>query len=213
MKVNQTTLIVTLSTLAFAASVGRAETIQLNDGTVMEGELSAPTEVVVRTAEGERRVPFALLSPEAQKAAWAKWSVASTKSETAAATAQPVAAPLTEEELAALANEVSLETWAQVASIGSFRDKAEKRGAGGLVVTKAFNALDENWPSVYSEKHVVGTLHQSGRGRLPARFQRVRLLRAGTQAQQPHGDRRPFAKLFYNKVGTLGLSTETLPHP
>ncbi|HEX8312742.1 MAG TPA: hypothetical protein VF614_15575, partial [Chthoniobacteraceae bacterium] len=156
MKVNHTTLIVTLSTLAFAASVGRAETIHLTDGTVLEGELSAPSEVVVKTAEGERRVAFSLLSPDAQKAAWAKWTVANTKADAAPAVAAATNAPLSEEELSGLASEVSLDTWAQVAAIGSFRDKPEKRGVGGLVVTKAFNALDENWTSVYPESNLVG---------------------------------------------------------
>jgi hypothetical protein len=111
MKVNHTTLIVTLSTLAFAASVGRAETIHLNDGTVLEGEISAPSEVVVKTAEGERRVAFSLLSPEAQKAAWAKWTVATTKSEASPAVAAAgSSAPLTEDDLAVLAAEVNLDT-------------------------------------------------------------------------------------------------------
>ena len=71
--------------------------------------------------------------------------------------AQPTkTSPVADEEIASLANDVNLEAWAHIASIGSFRDKPEKRGTGGLVVTKAFNAIEENWASVYSPKDVIG---------------------------------------------------------
>ena len=145
------TLIVSLSSWFFAASVPiRAEAIQLADRTVLNGELAPPAEVVVKTAAGERKVAFALLPLDLQKVYWAKAGEA--KADAQAQTAGPVS----DEELAGLSNEVNLEAWAHVASIGSFRDKPEKRGSGGLVVTKAFNAIEENWVSVYSPKDVVG---------------------------------------------------------
>ena len=144
-------LIVSLSSWLLAASVPvRAEAISLTDGTVLNGELAPPAEVVVKTAAGERKVAFALLPVDVQKVYWAKAGDA--KSETQPQTATPVS----DEEIASLSNEVNLEAWAHVASIGSFRDKPEKRGAGGLVVKKAFNAIEENWASVYSPKDAVG---------------------------------------------------------
>ena len=142
---NQDSLIVSLSSWLLAASLpARAEAIQLADGTVLNGQLGQPAQVVIKTAEGERTVPFGLLPAKLQKVYWAK------------ADDQKNAAALTDEELASLANEVNLEAWTHVASIGSFRDKPEKRGTGGLVVTKAFNAIEENWASVYSPKDAVG---------------------------------------------------------
>ena len=147
MKTKPTTLIVSLSTLALGSAFLSADTIRLNDGTTIEGQLRAPVEVTVQTATGDKKVAFALLPAELQKLYWAK----------AAESDEPVApGPVTDEELAALANDVNLETWVQVAGIGSFRDKAEKRGVGGLVTSKAFNALDETWVTVYSPKDPVG---------------------------------------------------------
>ena len=145
------TLIVSLSSWLLAASVPvRAEAIQLADGTVLNGELAPPAEVVVKTAAGERKVAFALLPLDLQKVYWAKAGEVKADAQT------QTAGPVSDEELASLSNEVNLEAWAHVASIGSFRDKPEKRGSGGLVVTKAFNAIEENWASVYSPKDVVG---------------------------------------------------------
>jgi hypothetical protein len=145
------TLIVSLSAIVFtSASAVRADAIRLTDGTVVEGELAAPTEVVINTATGPRKVAFALLPRELQRTYWAKAGEAAKDS-------APVAgASVSDEEIAALANEVNLEVWGQVTAIGSFRDKPEKRGTGGLVVTPAFNALEENWASVYSPKDTVG---------------------------------------------------------
>ncbi len=143
-------LIVSLSSWFLAASVPvRAEAISLADGTVLNGELAPPAEVVVKTAAGDRKVAFALLPVEVQKVYWAK--AGAVKAEP-----QPLTTPVSDEEIAALFNEVNLEAWAHVASIGSFRDKPEKRGTGGLVVTKAFNAIEENWASVYLPKDAVG---------------------------------------------------------
>ena len=147
----KTKLIVSLSSWLLAASLpARAEAIQLADGTVLNGQLSQPTEVAIKTADGERIVPFALLPAKLQKVYWAKADEAKTDARLNAPST------LTDEEIASLANEVNLEAWTHVASIGSFRDKPEKRGTGGLVVTKAFNAIEENWASVYSPKDAVG---------------------------------------------------------
>ena len=144
-------LIVSLSSWLLAASLPvRAEAIQLTDGTVLNGELTPPTEVIVKTATGEQKVAFALLPVDLQKVYWAKGVEVKSDAQTQAPT------PVSDEEIASLSNEVNLEAWAHVASIGSFRDKSEKRGTGGLVVTKAFNAIEENWASVYSPKDAVG---------------------------------------------------------
>ncbi len=151
MKSINSTLIVSLSSWFLVTSLpARADAIQLNDGTVLDGQLAPPAEVVIKTADGERKVAFALLPVDLQKVYWAKAQEA--KSDVQTTKTMPVA----DEEIASLANEVNLEAWAHVASIGSFRDKAEKRGTGGLVVTKAFNAIEENWASVYSPKDAVG---------------------------------------------------------
>lgn len=154
MKTITTSLAVALSALTFL-SAARADVIKLADGTVMEGTLSAPAVIVVKTAKGEERVPFSALAPEVQRLYWNKTAV--TAAPTAATPEPGVAGPVTDEELDQLANEVNLEAWTQISAIGSFRDKPEKRGAGGLVVTKAFNALEENWVSVYSPKDPVGS--------------------------------------------------------
>ena len=154
MKPINSILIVSLSSWFLAAAVPvRAEAIPLADGTVVNGELAPPAEVVVKTAAGERKVAFALLPVEVQKVYWAK--AGDVKSDAQPQTVMPVS----DDEIANLSNEVNLEAWAHVASIGSFRDKPEKRGTGGLVVMKAFNAIEENWASVYSPKDAVG---QSG---------------------------------------------------
>jgi|SRR5678815_3757669 hypothetical protein len=148
------TLIVSLSALVLtSATAVRAEAIRLADGTLLEGELAPPTEVTINTASGPRKVAFALLPRELQRTYWSKAGEATNDPTPVAGT------PVTDEEIAALANEVNLEVWGQVTAIGSFRDKPEKRGTGGLVVTPAFNALEENWASVYSPKDAVG---QSG---------------------------------------------------
>ena len=143
-----------LAALAAVFSLGTlsvfAEAIRLNDGTVLDGTPGVPTEVTIKTATGEKRIAFALLPVELQKTYWAK------AGEPAPVAAAPATALVGDDEIAALANEVNLETWAAVASIGSFRDKSEKRGSGGLVTTKAFNAIEENWPTVYSPKDPVG---------------------------------------------------------
>ena len=145
------TLIVSLSSWLIAASLpAHADAIQLADGTVLNGKLAPPAEVVIKTAEGERKVAFALLPAKLQKVYWAQADEAKNDAQPAATVA------VSDEEIVSLANEVNLEAWAHVASIGSFRDKAEKRGTGGLVVTKAFNAIEENWASVYSPKDAVG---------------------------------------------------------
>jgi hypothetical protein len=144
-------LIVAMFSLGTAATL--ADTIHLADGSTIDGELGAPAEITVKTPSGEKRVAFALLPPEVQKQYWRK---AAEDAARAAAAESSFNAPVTDEDLAALANEVNLDTWAQAAAIGSFRDKPEKRGQGGLVATKAFNAIEENWVSVYSPKDSVG---------------------------------------------------------
>ncbi len=130
-----------------------ADAIHLADGSILEGELGAAVEIAVKTASGEKRVPFALLSPDLQKQYWRKAAEEATLTAAAEAGSNT---PVTDEDLASLANEVSLETWVQAAAIGSFRDKAEKRGSGGLVTNKGFNAISENWVTVYSPKDPVG---------------------------------------------------------
>lgn len=149
MKTTTIALIVSLSPIAFGAAPLRAESIRLADGTMLEGKLGAPASVIVKTADGEQRVPFNLLPAEVQKLYWAGANGRNGSAN----------GPVADEELDALANEVSLETWTQIAAIGSFRDKPERRGAGGLVVVKAFNAIEENWASVYSPKDTVGAAH------------------------------------------------------
>lgn len=130
--------------LGMLVCVGNADQIRLSDGTVYEGELAAPVTVTIKTAEGEHTVPFAQLPPQLQAAYWRK-----------PASAAPVAGPVQNEEIAALAASVNLKTWSLVTAYGSFRDKPERRGTGGLVVTKAFNAIEENWPGVYSAGHAL----------------------------------------------------------
>ena len=139
----------TLAALTAVFSLGTlsviAEPIRLADGSLIDGTPGAPSEVTIKTATGEKRVAFALLPLDVQKLYWAR-----------AGDAARVMAAVSDEEIAALANDVNLETWATLAAIGSFRDKAERRGAGGLVVAKAFNAIEENWPTIYSPKDPVG---------------------------------------------------------
>lgn len=163
------TLIVSLSSWLITATLpARAEAIQLNDGTVLNGQLAPPAEVVIKTADGERKVAFALLPVDVQKVYWAK-------AEEAKSDGQPMkTTPVADEEIASLANEVNLEAWASVASIGSFRDKPEKRGTGGLVVTKAFNAIEENWASVYKDKDVVGQARDWSAALVKARAMQAR---------------------------------------
>jgi hypothetical protein len=64
--------------------------------------------------------------------------------------------PVKDEDLAALANEVNLDTWVQAAALASFQDQPDKRDASGAVTTKAANAIEENWVAVYSPKDAVG---------------------------------------------------------
>jgi hypothetical protein len=143
----QTTKITTLVVLlGMLARVATAERIRLNDGTTYEGELGAPVAVTIQTATGAVQVPFASLAPETQRLYWQK------KPEPAAAAA---AGPITNDDLAALSVSVHLKTWAQITAFGSFRDKPEKRGVGGLIVTKAWNAIEENWAGVYAEGHAL----------------------------------------------------------
>ncbi len=133
-------LVVLLGTMAVTA---QADQIRLIDGTTYEGELGAPEVVNVQTATGAVKVPFASLPAELQRLYWQK-------------NAEPAATgPLTNDDLAALSASVHLKTWAQVTAFGSFRDKPEKRGSGGLVVTKAWNAIEENWMGVYPAGHAL----------------------------------------------------------
>ncbi len=135
-----------------------AEVFKLTDGTFLAGTLGAPSEVTIKTNAGERKVAFALLPPEVQRRYVPQAEARlEPKTEAPAATEPAALAPVTDAEIETLANEVSLEAWTQAASIGSFRDKPEKRGPGGLVVTKAFNAIEENWVTIYSPKDAVGT--------------------------------------------------------
>lgn len=129
--------------LGVMALTAQADIIRLNDGTTYDGELGAPEVVNVQTASGPVKVRFAALPPELQKQYWQK-------------NLEPVeAGPLSIEDLATLSASVHLKTWAQVTSFGSFRDKPEKRGAGGLIVTKAWNAIEENWAGVYPPGHAL----------------------------------------------------------
>lgn len=135
-----------------------AEVFKLADGTFLAGTLGVPSEVTIKTNAGERKVAFALLPPEVQRRYVPQAEVkVEPKSAAPAVAESAAAAPVTDAEIDTLANEVSLEAWTQAASIGSFRDKPEKRGPGGLVVTKAFNAIEENWVTIYSPKDAVGT--------------------------------------------------------
>lgn len=134
----------------------QAEVIRLGDGTVLNGQIAEPVEVTIRTADGDRKVPFTLLPADLQKAFAAKIAGLKVAADAKVVPAPAALAAVTDEEIVALASEVSLATWEKVASISSFRDKPEKRGTGGLVVTPAFNALTENWVSVYSPKDPVG---------------------------------------------------------
>lgn len=138
-----TTLVVLLGTMA---QVATAERIRLNDGTTYEGELGPPATVTIQTATGAVQVPFASLAPETQRLYWQK------KPDTAP---PAVAGPITNDDLAALSASVHLKTWSQITAFGSFRDKPEKRGAGGLIVTKAWNAIEENWAGVYAQGHAL----------------------------------------------------------
>ncbi len=133
-----------------------ADVIRLADGRVIDGQIAEPAEVTIKTATGAQKVAFGLLSADLQKIYWPKMAETRAVAEAKALADAKVVAPVSDDDLTALANEVNLETWQQVAAIGSFRDKPEKRGTGGLVVTKAFNALDENWVTVYSPKDPVG---------------------------------------------------------
>ena len=143
-----TTMFALLVLLGMQAIPAKAEIIRLNDGTTYEGELGAPASVTIQTTNGAVEVPFALLSPEQQRLYWQKKSEA------------PTAGPMTNDDLAALSASVNLKTWSMVTAFGSFRDKPEKRGAGGLVVTKAWNAIEENWSGVYGGTHaLVQTKH------------------------------------------------------
>lgn len=134
--------------LAITASLASAATITLADGTVHEGELGPPVTVTIITAAGEQQVPFTQLPAELQAQYWKSPAVA-----------VPVkTGPVTSEELLALAQSVNFKTWAQVTAIASFRDRPEKRGAGGLVVTPGFNAIEANWVSVYPTGHALAAV-------------------------------------------------------
>ena len=144
-----THLLTTAMFLTLSALNLRAEVFKLADGTSLDGTLAVPGEVTIKTSAGERKVAFALLPPEVQRRYLPS-------AEALVAPEAAAAGPVTDAEMEALANEVSLEAWTQASSIGSFRDKPEKRGAGGLVVMKAFNAIEENWVTIYSPKDAVG---------------------------------------------------------
>ena len=133
--------------LAMTPPLASAATITLADGTVHEGELGPPVTVSIITSAGAhaQNVPFAQLPAELQARYW--------KSPAAAAVMKT--GPVTNDEIVALAQSVNFKAWAQVTAVGSFRDRPEKRGAGGLVVTPAFNAIAENWASVYPAGHAL----------------------------------------------------------
>ena len=133
--------------LAMTPPLASAATITLADGTVHEGELGPPVTVSIITSAGAhaQNVPFAQLPAELQARYW--------KSPAAAAVMKT--GPVTNDEIVALATSVNFKTWAQVTAVGSFRDRPEKRGAGGLVVTPGFNAIAENWASVYPAGHAL----------------------------------------------------------
>ncbi len=133
--------------LAMTAPLASAATITLADGTVLEGELGPPVTVSIITSAGAhaQNVPFAQLPAELQARYW--------KSPAAAAVMKT--GPVTNDEIVALATSVNFKTWAQVTAVPSFRDRPEKRGPGGLVVTPAFNAIAENWASVYPAGHAL----------------------------------------------------------
>ena len=152
-KMKSTHFLTTATLLTMSALSMRAEVFKLADGTSLAGTLGAPSEVTIKTNAGERKVAFGLLPPAVQR----RYAPQTEVKPEAPAVPEPAAAgPVTDVEIDTLANEVSLEAWTQAASIGSFRDKPEKRGAGGLVVTKAFNAIEENWVTIYSPKDAVG---------------------------------------------------------
>lgn len=133
--------------LAMTAPLASAATITLADGTVLEGELGPPVTVSIITSAGAhaQNVPFAKLPAELQARYW--------KSPAAAAVMKT--GPVTNDEIVALATSVNFKTWAQVTAVPSFRDRPEKRGPGGLVVTPAFNAIAENWAGVYPAGHAL----------------------------------------------------------
>lgn len=174
-------LIVGMFSLGTVAAL--AGPIRLADDSVIDGEYGPPADVVVKTAAGETRIPFTQLPAEVQRRYWQPIAPAAEKTSAASATSMAIAvAPIlpvaafrpqvaiaipsssvpsavVDDEFADLAGEVNLDTWAKAASVPSFRDKPEKRGPGGLVVAKAFNAIDENWSTVYAPESAVG---QSG---------------------------------------------------
>jgi len=127
-------LAASLATLCSAAAL--ADVIRLNDGTVLEGQLGAPADVAIRTSAGSRRIAFALLPAEIQRQYWQKDSDIAEATDSGA---------VTSEDLAALANEVSLDSWEQVTASTAFRTPA-----------KGANAIEQNWVNVYSPKDPVG---------------------------------------------------------
>jgi hypothetical protein len=147
------TFILIVGMFSLECALACADTIQLADGSKVEGQLGAPVEIAVKTSAGEKRIPFVLLPPDVQGQYWRK---AAEDAASSAAVEIGLNAPVTDEDLAALANEVNLESWAQAAAVGSFQDRPEKRDAAGLVTSKACNAIEENWVSVYSPKDAVG---------------------------------------------------------
>jgi hypothetical protein len=109
------TLIVSLSALVLtSATAVRAEVIRLADGTILEGELAPPTEVTINTASGPRKIAFRSAPARTATAYWAKAGEAPNDPAPVAGTS------VTDEEIAALANEVNLEVWGQVTAIGHF---------------------------------------------------------------------------------------------
>ncbi len=134
-----------ISGLAITASLATAAPISLADGTTVEGELGPPVTVTIITAAGEQQVPFAQLPAELQARYW----------KNPADVVGMKTVPVTNDEIVALGHSVNFKTWAQLTAISTFRDRPEKRGPGGLVVTPAFNAIAENWAGVYPAGHAL----------------------------------------------------------
>ncbi|HEY2343854.1 MAG TPA: hypothetical protein VGH90_12510, partial [Chthoniobacteraceae bacterium] len=113
------TIFLIVGMFSLDCSLARADTIHLADGSIVEGQLGAPSEITLKTTVGEKRVPFSLLPPDVQEQYWRK---AAEEAARAAALEVGLNVPVKDEDLAALANEVNLDTWAQAAATASFQD-------------------------------------------------------------------------------------------